>query len=139
MDPSNNDDTSVMEDDDASTEGESYWDALDLSGVRLRALSVNICHCALHPLDTTKFKLRHAAVALAARPTRADFLAPSADKHLTQLYLNNNAMESFPAVVCMHLNNLRDLDLSFNMLTALPQEVGEVRTLRCAGLASPCV
>jgi len=49
MDPSNNDDTSIMEEDDAASEGESYWDALDLSGVRLRALSVNICHCVLHP------------------------------------------------------------------------------------------
>ena len=44
-------------------------------------------------------------------------------------------METFPAVVCMNLNNLRDLDLSFNMLTALPQEVGEVRHIyRCLGL-----
>ena len=51
------------------------------------------------------------------------------------MYLNNNAMETFPAVVCMNLNNLRDLDLSFNMLTALPQEVGEVRHIyRCLGL-----
>ena len=31
-----------------------------------------------------------------------------ADKHLTQLYLNNNALETFPSVVCMNLNNLRD-------------------------------
>ena len=46
MDPSNNDDGGIVEGvDDANAEGESYWDARDLSGVRLRALSVNICHC----------------------------------------------------------------------------------------------
>jgi len=95
MDPSNNDDGGIVEEDDGNSEGESYWDALDLSGVRLRALSVNICHY----------------------------------KHLTQLYLNNNALENFPAVVCLHLSNLRDLDLSFNLLTALPQEVGELTHL----------
>ena len=49
-----------------------------------------------------------------------------ADKHLTQLYLNNNALQVLPAAVCLHLHNLRDLDLSFNLLTNLPMEIGEV-------------
>jgi len=49
MDPSNNDDGGIVEEDGGNSEGESYWDALDLSGVRLRALSVNICHCMLSP------------------------------------------------------------------------------------------
>ena len=51
MDPSNNDDGGIVEEDDGNAEGESYWDALDLSGVRLRALSVNICHCESHTLS----------------------------------------------------------------------------------------
>jgi len=99
MDPSNNDsDTQSIIPADENTEegeGESYWDALDLSGVHLRALSLAICHY----------------------------------KHLTQLYLNNNALQVLPAAVCLHLHNLRDLDLSFNLLTNLPMEIGELQNL----------
>jgi Leucine-rich repeat (LRR) protein len=69
-------------------------------------------------LDISNVKLRFLS------PTIALF------SNLTELYLNNNQLNSLPSVFFRSLTNLKHLDLSANLFTHLPEEISNLINLR---------
>ncbi|CAO3590123.1 unnamed protein product [Absidia cylindrospora] len=49
-------------------------------------------------------------------------------QHLNLLYISNNCLTKFPAVIC-DIHQLSHLDISFNKITSLPDEIGNLTKL----------